>query len=820
MTNHEGRTYHMVGHGHIDPVWLWRWTEGFEEVRATFRSALERMDESPDFLFTASSSCFYAWVERSDPELFAAVKRRVAEGRWELAGGFYVEPDCNTPCGESFVRQGLHGQRYFQSRFGKRSKVGFSPDGFGHAGTLPQILKKLGLDYYGFSRPEPGLERNFPEGTTFHWESADGSRVLTSHIPLSYNATDVPAKIIALERYPHFNDNQPHALAMFGVGNHGGGPTKQAIADIEALQSRAEGPKLVFSTLEQYFEAMARDVPAEEMPTVHGELQYHARGCFSAEANLKRLHRQVEHALLTAERFATAAWLLAGQDAGEFSEAIAEIYPHEALRLGWQDLLFNQFHDILCGTSIPSAYEDARDQLGAARHRADVITNDAMQNIARHINTSAAGNTIVVVNPLTWPVEVPVIAGPVAARNLEGPIHFVDEHEREIPSQVIRHERPGDERYAFTAALPATGYRLFHARPGAAPVKLRNRLDADRTALENDWWRIEFDPYEGTMTRLYDRTHHVEVLKQGAALACLADGSDTWSHGVDGYSAEVGRFGQARMHVVEYGDVLATLRVASAWNRSTAIQEFTVYRDIDEIDVLLRVNWQESYIALKLAFDTHIEDGRVTAEAPYGHRMSPQDGSEQVCGQWVDFTGTLGGLPYGLALLNDGAHGFDARRGVLRQTILRSPAYAHHLPGRVDASQGLPIMDQGWHTIRMRLVPHAGPWQDARVVKRAWELNVPMIAHHESAHPGKRGGRAQLLGTEADNVLVSVLKQSEEGHDLVIRAYEIVGKPAQTKLHLPFLDKSFDLELAPHEIKTVRIDPASWAVHEVNLLEE
>jgi alpha-mannosidase len=810
----------MVGHGHIDPVWLWRWTEGFEEVRATFRSALDRMDESPAFFFTASSSCFYAWVERSDPELFEAVKRRVEEGRWELAGGFYVEPDCNIPCGESFVRQGLYGQRYFQSRFGKRARVGFNPDGFGHAGTLPQILKKLGLEYYAFERPEPRVEREYPEGTTFYWESADGSRVLTSHIPLSYNATDVPAKIAALDRYPNFNANQPHVLALYGVGNHGGGPTKKAIADIGELQGRADAPTLEFSTLERYFNALLGDVPQEAIPTVHGELQYHARGCYSAEANLKRLHRSVEHALLLAERFATAAWLLAGQDTGEFTEAIAGIYPQEALDFGWQDLLFNQFHDILCGTSIPSAYDDARDQLGAARHRADVVTNDAMQNIARPINTSAAGNTIVVVNPLTWPVDLPIVVGPVAARNLEGPIHFVDENEREIPSQVIRHERPGDERYTFTAALPATGYRLFHARSGAAPVKLRNRLDADRTALENDWWRIEFDPYEGFMTRLYDRTHHVEILKHGAVLACLADGSDTWSHGVDGYAAEVGRFGQARLHVVEFGDVQATLRVASAWNQSTAIQEFTIYRDISEIDILLRVNWQESYTALKLSFETNIEEGRVTAEAPYGHRVSQQDGNEEVCGQWVDLTGTLGGFPYGLALLNDGAHGYDVRRGTLRQTILRSPAYAHHLPGRVDASKGLPIMDQGWHTIRLRLAPHAGPWQDARIVKRAWELNVPMLAHHESAHPGKRGGRAQLLGTEADNVLVSVLKQSEEGHDLIIRAYEIAGKPALTKLHLPFLDKSFELALEPHEIKTLRINPTTWAVREVNLLEE
>jgi alpha-mannosidase len=160
------------------------------------------------------------------------------------------------------------------------------------------------------------------------------------------------------------------------------------------------------------------------------------------------------------------------------------------------------------------------------------------------------------------------------------------------------------------------------------------------------------------------------------------------------------------------------------------------------------------------------------------------------------------------------------RDGVMRMTVLRSPAYAHHDNGRFNADDAWPIMDQGWQELRFRLVPHGGDWRDARVVKQGWELNAPPVVHCESAHPGSRSAQASLLGTESDNVLLSVIKRSEDGNDIIIRGYETAGRPAKTRLHLPRLDKSYDLEFAPHEIKTVRIDTGNWTLREVNLLEE
>lgn len=810
---------HMIGHGHIDPTWLWRWTEGFEEVRATFRSALDRMNETPAFKFTASSACFYHWIKMAEPLLFDRIRERVREGRWELAGGMWVEPDCNIPCGESFVRHGLYSQRLFQREFGTRARVGFNPDSFGHAGNLPQILKKLGMDYYVYMRPAPVHEMDYPRGTTFWWESPDGSRVLACNLPEDYVGNDKTGeRIRRLPGYPHLNPGQKHLLGFYGVGNHGGGPTKQAIAQIQEAQKADDAPTVEFSTLLEYFEGFLKTTSEAEIPVIQNELQHHARGCYSAHAGVKKLNRQVEHALMSAERFATAAWLLNAQP-----------YPHDQFEKAWLDLLYNQFHDVLAGTSLESAYEDTRDQLGAARHRADVIINQSIQSIARDIDTSAPGNTMVVINPLPWPVAQPVTVSPVIERTLGKPLGLVDELEQTVALQSIRGERVGSKRYVFTADVPAMGYRLYHARSGDSvdkpfasvrPRGIPKPVEASHCHLENEWWRIEFDPCDGPIARLFDKQRKTEVLERGNVLACLVDNSDTWSHDVREYRVEAGRFGQAHLKLAEHGDVLATVRITSRFANSTAIQDVTLYRESDIIDLELRVNWQEQHHLLKLGFETRIEQGTATCETPYGFQARPARGQEEPGQQWMDLSGEIAGQPYGLAILNNSNYSFDALDGTLRVTLLRSPAYAHHDPARFDATAGYPIMDQGWHHMRFRLVPHEGSWQDARVVKRAWELNLPLAAHVESAHPGRRPARATLIGTEAENVLLSVLKQSEEGEDLVVRGYEISGRPAQTTLHIPHLKKSFELAFAPHEIKTVRINLDTWECRETNLLEE
>jgi len=803
-------TIHMVGHGHIDPTWLWRWTEGYEEVRATFRSALDRMKETPAFKFTATSACFYAWIKATEADMFEEIRARVKEGRWEIAGGWWVEPDCNIPSGESFARHGLYAQRFFEKEFGVRARVGFNPDSFGHAGTLPQIYKKSGIDYYAYMRPCPVWEMDYPKGTTFLWRAQDGSEILACNLQESYGAgDDVLERIKRLPSNPHLNPGQTHILAFYGVGNHGGGPTKKAIAQIARARKSPRVAKVRFSTLLEYFEAFKKATKHPAIPRIANDLQHHARGCYSVHSEIKRLMRRCEHALMRAERFATAAWLLEGDP-----------YPQQELEDAWKDVLYNQFHDILAGTSLESAYEDTRDQLGRARRCADEIANRAVQGIARTVNTADEGNTVVAVNPLPWPVTQTVIASPIIARALEAPLHFVDDTGAATPSQEVLSERIGSTRYAFNAELPALGYRCFHARSGGHPLRLKQMLAGGQTFLENDWWRLEFDPYHGHVCRLYDKRHKVETLRKGNVLACLVDSSDTWSHGYDEFRVEAGRFGNAALELLEMGDVLATVRVISTFDKSTAEQFITLYRETDTIDCRFRINWQQRYTMLKLAYETMVSDGEAAYDAPYGVQVRNTEGFEEPGQKWFDLTGRIEECPYGFAVLNDSKYGFDVCGDTMRVTMLRSPAYAHHDRTRYDSSLPFAIMDQGWQSVRIRLVPHAGSWQDARVVKKAWELNEPAFTHVESSHEGKRAQTASFIGTEAGNVLLAVLKKSEDGDGLVVRGYEIAGRPVTTTLHLPYWNKTFKVTFKPHEIKTVRIAPSTWKLEEVDLLEE
>ena len=358
------RRLHMIGNAHIDPVWLWQWPEGYQEVRATFQSAIDRMDEYPDFVFTCDSSLFFEWVEESDPALFERIKARIADGRFQVVGGWWVEPDCNIPGGESLVRQALYGQRYLREKFGIVATTGANLDSFGHSAAIPQILAKSGIDSYVFLRPGP--EEKALESPIFWWESPDGSRVLAYRIPHEYCAPKDDLGEHVEKALASLPDGDEEYAVFYGVGNHGGGPTKSNLDQIARLNEEGDGPRLELSSLRRFFDGLARENGA--YPTIRGELQHHAPGCYTTHSGIKRWNRRAENLLATAEKWSAVADSLGLRP-----------YPHGELTRAWKLLLFNQFHDTLAGTSIEPAYEDARDQIGHASSLAANAFNAAIQ---------------------------------------------------------------------------------------------------------------------------------------------------------------------------------------------------------------------------------------------------------------------------------------------------------------------------------------------------------------------------------------------------------------------------------------------------------
>mgnify|MGYP001187642928 FL=1 len=801
---------YMIGNAHLDPVWLWQWQEGFQEAKATFRSALDRMKEYDDFVFTSSSAAMYEWVERNDPDMFEEIRRRVKEGRWVIVGGWWIQPDCNIPGGESFVRQGLYGQRYFKEKFGVTAKVGYNVDSFGHHGMLPQILKKSGMDYYVMMRPMPH-EKGLP-GRLFWWQSDDGSKVLTFRIMYEYLSWGKDLENHVRRALGEFKEPLNDLMFFYGVGNHGGGPTKENIESIRRLNGREDLPKLVFAAPDRYFRDMEeKDL---EYPVVHGDLQHHASGCYAAHSGIKQWNRRAEHKLITAEKFAALAYWLTGQP-----------YPAAELKQAWKSVLFNQFHDILAGTSIEPAYEDAMYLYGEAMAIGDRALNYAIQSLSWRIGIERDESMlpIVVFNPHAWPsrVNVELEVGGIKENSV-----LLDDQGRAVPFQTVKSlaAARGRFRLSFMADLPSMGYRVYKLvkesesiRPVGEPIKAGDHY------MENDRFRLEFDPDSGYIKRLFDKKVGHEVFQgAGARPVVIADTSDTWSHDVLHFHDVVGEFKAVKVRRVEHGPVKSTIRVVSEYGKSRLIQDFSMYPDRDQIDVKVTVDWREQFKMLKLVFPMNVVFSTHTYEIPYGTIEREHNGEEEPGQSWVDYTGLIPGLNriYGFSLMNDAKYSYSIRNKELALTVLRSPIYAHHIPYEPNPDEEYSFIDQGIQQFHYAMLPHEGTWVDAQTVRRAAELNCRPIAIAETYHEGPLPQTDRFVEVSRDNVIVSAIKKAEDNDDLIVRCYETAKKATTVEIALPKWGRTIKVSLKPAEIKTLRVPKsAELPVQETNLLE-
>ncbi len=830
-----GRTVHMVGNAHLDAVWLWPWQEGYQEARATFRSALDRMDEYPDFVFTCDQVVLLSWVEEQDPALFARIVEREREGRWVNAGGWWVEPDCNMPTGESFARQGLYGQRFLLSRFGRAARVGMNVDPFGHNAMLPQVLVGQGMHAYCFLRPmayEKGLPQNL-----FRWTAPDGSAVTAFRIPYEYqNSRETVER--HLEKSVAELGELGEVMVFYGVGNHGGGPTKRQIDAVHRSHAMGTFGSVVLSSPETYFDSvLARPgTRVEDLPVVYGDLQHHAPGCYSAHSGIKLWERKAQSALLVAERWAAIASTTGGP-----------AYPRADLEGAWKQVLFNQFHDILPGSAIEAAYDDARDQLGGATATAKAVTARAQNVLASRIDIPLDPSTqpVVVFNPHPWPVTAEVelhlagdetidpfdVTGPDLEPLLSQPIPSRSQVGRTLGAAI-----------AVEAELPPLGYRvltLHHA--GRVDQAERPRLPAiasGSTVLENELIRAELDPATGWFRSLLDKRTGVDLIAGavGEHTQICEDPTDTWGHRVVSYAWPGSAMEVTRIRVRENGPLRACIRVERAWNSSTLVEDFRLSRNSDSIEVQVTLTWSERGHLLKLRVPVALDEPTGTVEIPYGSIERAVNGSEEPGQSWIDLSGTVGGVRAGLALVNDAKHGYDVspasadagRPGSpsIGVTAVRSPVFAWHDPTLLDADGDYAYQDLGTQRWTYRLVPHAGDWRDAELHRRAAELNVRPRAMLESFHPGPEPSVRSFVAGETGPVVVTAVKGAEDPNDngstdLIVRAVETLGRRSPFVLDLPLLGRRIEEEVEPYRIRTWRVpvDP-DLPIAAVNLLEQ
>ena len=801
--------FHMIGNAHIDAPWLWPWQEAMSVVLSTFRSALDRMNENPDFTFTASSAQFYEWVAQADPKMMEEIRQRVKEGRWNAVGGWWVEPDVNIPNGESLVRQGLYGQEVFERLFGRQAEIAFNPDAFGHPATLPQIYRLQGMHAFVFMRPLYN-EKTLP-GPLFWWQSPDGSRVLAYRIPLSYNSgpdgvSGILHKIIA--DYP---GPEHDLMAFYGAGDHGGGPTKVNINSIHDIQKQSGAPKVLFSTPSRYINEVG-GLP--DLATVADELQHVAVGCYTAEAEVKKNNRAAEAALATGEKMAVLGSVLAGFK-----------YPAEDFAASWKKVLLMQFHDSLAGSAAPGQYDVARQAYGSALDAADQSINLAAEKIAWQIPTTDPNyDYLVVFNPHAWDAKL----------NVEYDLGFSVENSGQFPNSLLEDERGNsiphqwtqastitDDRVklVFAAPVPAFGYRQFRLRRVQPAPQPASAVHASEKEIENEHLRVAFAD-DGTLA-IYDKDAKAEVFRGAAARAVVMDDpSDTWSHDVRDYSVEVGAFGNASFRVLENGPWRAAVRVRTRYGSSSLQTDWILSGGARSLEARVLLDWHEHMKILKFSFPVDVQDPRPTYEIPYGFLVRKAVGEEDPGQRWVDLSGERGGRTYGLAIINDGKYGYSVQGNDLRISIARGAIFAQDAGRKVDPDGEYLWQDQGQQAFRMLLTPHAGSWQDAEVVRRAEEFTAPVPVLYQGIHGGSRPLAASYLAVDVPNVVVSVVKKAEVGNDIIIRAYETGGRPVRATLEIGMMKRRWSGNFRPLEIKTLRVPVEGGEIREVNVLEQ
>jgi len=821
-------TIHMIANAHLDPIWLWRWQEGCNEALQTFRSALDRMKETPGFVFTCSSASYYQWVEEIDPAMFAEIQQAVKEGKWVPVNGWWVQPDCNMPSGESFARHALYSQLYYHEKFGVTCKTGYNVDSFGHNAMIPQLLKQGGMNAYVMMRPGMHENAEIPQNA-FWWESPDGSRVLNYRIPRGYGCSGSDSLDDNIEFYQQRSEEAGHGMMLFyGVGNHGGGPTKADLAHLVEVMKQEGFESLEFSSPDQFFADL---VQAElDLPVWKDDLQHHASGCYSATSLVKQLNRKVEQSLYFAEVFDTAA-------AKQFGLQAAT----EKLKEAWQDVAFNQFHDIMCGCSIMEAYDDVRDTMGHARTIADRLANKAMLQFTRRIDTWVPGcsdpteevrhrgipmefpRPVVVFNALGFEREIPVQAmmksacvedadhNPVAFQNV----------------QASRFDGPNPKDTLFTAKVPAMGYALYWlwtyrpTAPAFAETGVAGGEMDGAIFIENEFLRAEFDHATGGIAKLIDkqagRTVNAETLAIPTVINDIV--ADTWAHDIFKFHDIKGTMQLERIRLIEDGPVRALVEVKHSFGKSTLVQRFSLAAGQKKLTVDAKALWNEDFTMLKLPLPLQGTDEISTYEIPNGFLKRPCNGEEEPGLNWADVTVTdEAGKRHGIAVMSDSKYSYDAPGAAIRLTALRNVIFADHCAARPDREFN--FTDEGLQRFTWAIYPHEGEAEQSGVVFEAASLNSPPFVVQESYHAGDLPPRMSLVSIDEPNVLVTAYKCCEDGSgDLIVRLYETAGKAyTHAGITLPQVDAAFWADFTKHEVKTFRIDGEGRAT-QVNFLE-
>jgi alpha-mannosidase len=794
-------TINLLGHAHLDMAWLWEVAETWEVAERTFRSSLELQQLFPDLTFCHSTPALYEWMELHQPEVFAGICQQVRAGNWEIVGGMWIEPDLNLISGESIARQIIYGQAFDRSRFGALTRVAWLPDTFGFCQQLPQLLQQGGIDYFVTQKFLWNDTTKFPH-QLFWWEAPDGSRVLSLMTsPIGEGIDPLKMMDYACEWQTQTGVNQ--ALWLFGVGDHGGGPTRDMLELADRWSKSDVFPDLEFTTAVKYLDKLAARDDIHLLPVWQDELylEFH-RGCFTTHADQKRSNRQCEDLLYQAELWSSLACIITQQS-----------YPDELklqIETAWKQTLFNQFHDIIPGSAIEPVYVTANEGWANVERVTTQIINDALSQISDLLilPTPPTPNAIpiVIFNALNWertevvryplaPIIDPRLLGEVGDLDLAWLVF--DAEGQLLPSQSSA------QYILFLAAdLPSVGYRLFWLAPtpapagGGTPPQLQSVsteiLGSSDFIFKNQFVQVEIDPETGDLASIYDRVNQREILTSTGAnqLQAFQDSGQYWdAWNIDPqYAAHPLPPSQLKsIEWIENSAIRQRLRVV----RELAGCEFTQDYILDAHNSIVRietsVDWQAEHVLIKANFPLNLTADISTSETACGaidRTTKPETVAEKAkwelpMHRWVDLTDNSG--TYGVSLLNDCKYGYDAGTDYLRLTLLRSSKWPD------------PIADRGYHEFTYAIYPHSGTWQAAQTVRKGLELNSPLqvfqldrvasMANRTTTAKAHLQARGSLIDLHAQNLVLMAFKPSDTlAPAWILRCYECHGMDANLAL--------------------------------------
>ena len=779
----------LAGNAHIDLAYRWRWNETVKRVIPdTFWGVLRMMDQVPGLTFSQSQMALYEQIRLTDVDLLKEIKRRIADGTWSVTGNQWSEPDEMLCSGESYIRQFLLGSEFMrENSLAPLSRIVWTPDAFsGHAATLPKIYKGCGMENYLFMRAAPKDMR------IFWWEADDGSRILAYNLPTPYNSRLVSDMLKDIREW-HNITGYPEALVLYGEGDHGGGPRD---TDMNALAKLRETPgisPISFETPEKYFDRL--NASGRNWPVFKGELEvsateqkiHHTEGeqsgtvsinpeykcswcaCYTSQSQIKRLNRQAESALLTAETFGTIGSRMQGKP----------FYPRIDFREAWKILLRNQMHDILPGTCVGDAADDAISDLRSVIKEAERLQNFGTEIIGSRIDTRGEGMPIVLYNPLAWN-RTALASVDLRFATPTQTFTVKDAAGNEIP-YVIDSSSDDRRNYRITLLaenLPATGFRMVRAFAGQRP-KIIDGIKSGKDFAENEYYRVKWNN-EGVTSIVCKKTGRELLKGTGNQLTMLETISgNAW--GMQLSNTAVPFAAQSGVQIIENTPLRITVQWDDVAGDSRFVRQMMIEKGMSQVKFRILADWHEHDRVLKVSFPVAVKNGTATYENPYGYIERPLLQAELPAQNWVD----LSGDEWGISMFNDGRNAFTLDEGLMGMTVL------------YNARDMDPRMDHGQQEICYALAAHTGGWRGNRIVQRAMEFNRPPIAKQEYKHVARTSGWSTeiALGNEEsfystgnDHVIISAIKVLQENwapEHVVLRIFETEGRDDQVTVRLP-----------------------------------